>query len=247
MELHYFPQSYWSRVISLVLQEKALPYEGRFVDIRRNATFDPDYLKLNPRGVVPTLVDGERTLWDSLCIAEHLDQAGGPALYTGRDDASLNELVDELESVPVMLFSYSEWVKGKRGERSADILADKIERAARYAERYPEHRALYERKRDFFTAFRDEVHDPEHVAQSIREQHDYLDDLGERVAEGGFLAGPEYSLADAIATSMLYRYVDLGLLDHWRKDQGHGLHGYYERLVGRPNFAAVFIDDPLIP
>jgi len=247
MELHYFPNSYWSRIIALLLAEKGLSFERRFVDIRKNATFDPAYLTLNPRGVVPTLVDGDKTIWDSLRIATHLDEVGGPPLYTKLGDESLVKLVDELEAVPVMLFSYSVWVKGNRGEKSADILADKVKRAYAYAEKHPERRELYERKGRYFEAFRKEVYDPEHVAEQIAIQTRYLDALGAGITDDGFVHGARYTFADAIMTAMLYRYVDLELLDHWNSDESHGLHGYYRRLNARPSFDAVFVSDPLIP
>ena len=79
MKLHYFPTSYWSRNITLVVAEKGLEIERVFVDIRRHATFEPDYIRLNAKGVVPTLVDGA-PITNGMRIARHLD-AYGRALY----------------------------------------------------------------------------------------------------------------------------------------------------------------------
>lgn len=58
-----------------------------------------------------------------------------------------------------------------------------------------------------------------------------------------FLGGEAWSLADAIATSMLYRLVDLETCHLWHGDEAHAVHRYYERLRARPSFAAVFLDD----
>jgi glutathione S-transferase len=246
MDYYYFPNSHWSRAISLVIEEKGLEPERHLVDIRRNASFEPDYLALNPRGVVPTVVDDGEAIWDSLRIAAHLDTVGGPPLYRGQSNPQVDERVEQLEAFPLMLFSYEVWVKGRRGERSADILADKVSRAARYAERFPALAEAYRRKERFFRDFRAQVYDPSHLAEQKAQRREQLDDLGRLLLEQTWLGGERYCFADCIATSILYRLVDLGELDHWSRDSQHGLHGYYQRLRERPSFAAVFRDDPLI-
>ena len=162
LELHYFPTSHWSRVVALVLAEKGLDPQRHVVDIRKNATFEPQYMRLNPRGVVPTLVIGGEAVCDSMKIAKRLDAVAPPELYP--DEPDVTAWADRLEAFPTMLLSYSVWVLGKRGEKSADILDDKVQRAARYATAHPELRDLYERKRRFFAEFRDRVYDPAALA-----------------------------------------------------------------------------------
>jgi glutathione S-transferase len=247
MLLYYFPTSYWSRVVALLLAEKGIEPERHFVDIRVNANFDPSYLAINPKGVVPTLVDGDDTVCDSVRIASHLDARGGVPLYDALGNPAVDAYVEELKDFPVMLFSYSVWVKGERGERSADILQDKVERAARFAKDNPQFRELYERKQAFFTKFRAEVYDSEHLAAETERCRAVLDRMGKELDGKTWLGGEHYSFADAIAVAMLYRLVDLGRLDHWHGDDSHGLDAYYRRLRERPSFNTVFVDDPLIP
>ncbi len=242
IELYYFPTSHWSRVLSLVLAEKALPFERRFVDIRKNETFEPDYMRLNPRGVVPTLVHDGRVITDAPTIAAYLDDVAPPRVCRPETAAWDRRL----EAFPTMLFSYSVWVLGQRGERSATILDDKVERATRYAEAHPELRAHYERKARFFDAFRARVYDDAHVAEEERRARDTLEAMGALTEANGTIHATGWSLSDAIATSVLYRLVDLGKLDFWH-GQDHPLARYYDRLRARPSFAAVFEDDPLLP
>lgn len=241
---HYFPTSHWSRVISLVIAEKGIEVERQVVDIRHNATFDPAYMRLNPKGVVPTLVHDGSAVTNSLRIASHLDEVASPALYTGLEDEHVDAWVKRLETFPLMLFSYSVWVLGQRGERSASILDDKIERAARYADAHPALRAEYTRKKAFFETFRAQVQDDAFVAAELERWGEVLDEIA-RCADP-WIAGETYSFADCIATSILYRLVDLERLDAWHGDESHGLHRYYARLCARPSFAAVFSNDPNI-
>lgn len=42
--------------VRFALDEKGLKWDGVYIDILKGEQFDPEYLKLNPKGVVPTLV-----------------------------------------------------------------------------------------------------------------------------------------------------------------------------------------------
>ncbi|MCW5729809.1 MAG: glutathione S-transferase N-terminal domain-containing protein [Alphaproteobacteria bacterium] len=55
-----------------VLEELGVPYELSLVDRTRNQQKDPDYLRLNPNGRIPTLVDGEQVLYEAAAICLHL-------------------------------------------------------------------------------------------------------------------------------------------------------------------------------
>ncbi len=229
-----------------MLAESGTSFDRKLVDITKAATFEADYLRMNPRGVVPTLVDGERVVCDGRKIAEYIDgQAGTQLCPSGNKEYA--RWTERLHDVPVMLFSYSVWVLGRKGENSADILADKVTRAREYAERYEDLRSDYLRKAEFFEVFRQELHDPEHLAKEKSAAEALLNELGEQLKSSKWIAGDQYTFADCIATSILYRLIDLDMLSHWHGDETHGLHAYYQRLRDRPSFRAVFYDDPLIP
>lgn len=73
MKLYDFPQSPNCQKVKLVLAEKDLSYETVFVDLRKNAQRSPDFLRLNPYGKVPVLIDEEEVIYDSTIINEYLD------------------------------------------------------------------------------------------------------------------------------------------------------------------------------
>ncbi len=57
----------------IVLAEKGLDWESRYIDILAGEQFAPDYLKLNPKGVVPTLLHDGRVIRESTLICEYLE------------------------------------------------------------------------------------------------------------------------------------------------------------------------------
>jgi glutathione S-transferase len=71
-----------ARRVRAVLLEKGLAWETRLVDLTRLEQKRPEYLALNPNGVVPTLVHGDRVIYESNVITEYLDDVfPGPRLY----------------------------------------------------------------------------------------------------------------------------------------------------------------------
>ena len=73
MILHDFPLSSASFRVRIVLNLKGLMYEKRNYVLRAGEQRAPDYLEVNPAGLVPTLEVGDLRLGQSLAIIEYLD------------------------------------------------------------------------------------------------------------------------------------------------------------------------------
>lgn len=71
MQLHYFPSNA-SMTPHMLLEELGVPYERVLVDRTKNAQRSPAYLKLNPNGKIPVLVDGDLVLYETAAIVLHL-------------------------------------------------------------------------------------------------------------------------------------------------------------------------------
>jgi glutathione S-transferase len=85
-QLHYFPGNA-SMTPHMLLEELGVAYERVLVDRTTNAHHSPAYLKLNPNGKIPVLVDGDLVLYETAAIVLHLvdthAEAGlAPALGT---------------------------------------------------------------------------------------------------------------------------------------------------------------------
>ena len=71
IQLHYAPGNA-SMTPHLLLEELGLPFELKVVDRANNAHKSPEYLKLNPNGLIPVLVDGDLVLYETAAIVLHL-------------------------------------------------------------------------------------------------------------------------------------------------------------------------------
>jgi len=70
-KLFYFPGNA-SMAPHCLLEEIGQPFELAFVDRAQDAHKSADYLKLNPNGLIPVLVDGDMVLYESAAICLHL-------------------------------------------------------------------------------------------------------------------------------------------------------------------------------
>ena len=75
MILHHGWRSSASRRVRLCLEEKGLAYESHVVDMAKMEHHSPEYLKINPLGVIPTLIHDGRPLHESGTICEYLDES----------------------------------------------------------------------------------------------------------------------------------------------------------------------------
>ncbi|APV50119.1 hypothetical protein BWI17_10750 [Betaproteobacteria bacterium GR16-43] len=87
----------------LALEHLKVPYELKVLSFANKDTTKPEFVAINPRHQVPTIVDEGFALWESIPILEYLDERfgmDGPArLYPGTESerARIRLLVKEIE------------------------------------------------------------------------------------------------------------------------------------------------------
>ena len=74
IKLYDFKSSPNCQRVKVVLAEKNLQYDTVPVDLRKQEQKKPEYLKLNPYGKVPVLIDDSTVLYESLIINEYLNE-----------------------------------------------------------------------------------------------------------------------------------------------------------------------------
>jgi maleylpyruvate isomerase len=74
LQLYTYYRSQASFRVRIALNLKGLSHDDTFLHLERGDQFAPQYRVLNPQMVVPTLIDGETKLFQSLAILEYLEE-----------------------------------------------------------------------------------------------------------------------------------------------------------------------------
>jgi glutathione S-transferase len=102
--LYNAPQSTCSQRVRFVLNAKKLPFTEVKLDLLAGDQLKPDYLKLNPNGVVPTLDHDGQIVIDSSVIGEYLDEiAPEPENFTPQGPiarAKMRALMHFIDEMP---------------------------------------------------------------------------------------------------------------------------------------------------
>jgi len=85
----------------LALELKKVAHDVKILSFQAGDTRKPEFVALNPRHTVPTIVDDGDVLWESLAILEYLDERydAGTKLYPGdaKNRARIRRLIQEME------------------------------------------------------------------------------------------------------------------------------------------------------
>jgi ganglioside-induced differentiation-associated protein 1 len=239
LELYHFDNSVCSQKVRLALEEKHLEWQDRRVDILNGAQFTPDYLKLNPRAVVPTLVHDGHVIRESTVICEYLDEVFRepplmPADPLGRAQVRLwTKLPDEeihSACATVTFTTYFRYTLMKLPpEKLLAIEAKEVDRLAHAAV----HPTVLKRKHDVIVKGLEATD----AKRAFKAYDQMLGEMEAALAQGPWLLGRQYTLADLALTPYVDRLYNLALGPMWIGRRPR-VTAWYEAIRARPNFSA---------
>jgi glutathione S-transferase len=75
LELYHHSTSVCAAKVRMALAEKDIPWKGHYIDILKGDQFAPGFLKLNPKGLVPVLIDNGKVILEPTVINEYIEDA----------------------------------------------------------------------------------------------------------------------------------------------------------------------------
>ncbi|MFZ3320975.1 MAG: glutathione S-transferase family protein [Usitatibacter sp.] len=101
LDFYHGHGSPYSWRVWLALEFKGIPYNLKVLSFSDNDTKKPEFVAINPRHTVPTIVDDGYALWESMAILEYLDERfpNAAKLYPGDASARarIRRLIREME------------------------------------------------------------------------------------------------------------------------------------------------------
>jgi glutathione S-transferase len=231
LELYHNSMSTCSQKVRIALAEKGQAWTGHHLNLRARDQHKPEYLALNPNGVVPTLVHDGRAVIESAVINEYIDDVWPdpplrPADPYGRARMRLwtKQLDEGLHAASATIsaciaFRY-QFMAGKTDAQIRETLAGYIDpgKRARMSEN-----VLEGVKSSHFRA-------------AILRVRKMLDDMEARLRTDSWLAGETYSLADIAVTPYVTRVDHLQLGGQIAARPA--LAKWYESVRARPSYEA---------
>jgi glutathione S-transferase len=236
-KLYNAPQSTCSQRVRFVFNTKGLPFEQVNLNLLAGDQLKPDYLKLNPNGVVPTLDHDSRIVIDSSCIMEYLDEVEPEQSLTPRDPVkrahmrALMHFIDEMAAAAVRVPTFNlAFLPGFQKMSAEDFTA--------MAESKP-------LRREFMMTMGQSgfpKREMDAAVQRLRRSWERMDAEIEK-SGGPWLMGKDLTLADVSVMPALVRMDDLGLAD-WQ-DLPH-VKTWYDNIRAHPSFAPTYYHGSLL-
>jgi len=229
--LHNNAYSTCSQKVRLVLAEKNITWTDVQVNFARNEHLTPEYLHLNPNGVVPTLVHGDNVILDSSVIMEYLDEvvpdpSMSPPTPHGR--AQLRAWLRFFEEVPttaVRVPSFNQAFLRRFSALSADEFSDA-------AHARPLRKRFIEKMGQSGFSDKDLEIAYENIVQTCLRMEKAL------TGREWLLGGDRPSIADCCVAPLLDRMEDLGHAYLWREQAA--VKEWLARFQVRPAWSATF-------
>jgi glutathione S-transferase len=207
--LYNAPQSTCSQRVRFVLNAKAQPFAEHKLDLLAGDQLKPEYLKLNPNGVVPTLDHDGNIVIDSNVITEYLDEVVHARSFTPEDPVrrarmrALMHFIDEMPAAAVRVPTFNLAFLPRFAKMSE-------EEFTAFAESKP-------LRKEFMLAMgrtgfpRKEM---DAAMARLRRSYERMDAEIEN-SGGPWLLGKDISLADVAVMPALVRMADLGREGDW--------------------------------
>jgi tetrachloro-p-hydroquinone reductive dehalogenase len=226
--------------VRLALEEKGLAWSGRVIDIvQKQEQLEPWYLKLNPKGVIPTLEIRNGTtkvVTNSADIIRHiasLSEGNAILPQSESDNELVNKLINLADDIDLQILSYA---RHPSMEKSEKILNARINKSLLMAELHPELSSNYvacversEKNKTFRV-------DKQHIKDIEQNALKSLTFAEEQLQDNSFLIGDSYTLADVIWTVVLSRLDLLGYSEWLDEKTFPQIANYYLRVKLRRSY-----------
>ena len=229
---------YWSSVCSqkarFALCEKAIEWESVHIDLFTFDHWKPDYVKMNHKAVVPTIDHDGKILTESNVIIEYLEDSFTDVPLCPKDPyqrALIRRWIYDTEEI-----AHPNVNTCSHNPRHAPRLA-KYDREE-LKEMYARHPNTAIRARAINRAINGVSDEEEDFAYTILGQ--LLDRMEDHLADGPWLVGKEYSLADVAMASYVNRIEVLKRPEMVSAAERPRLADWWVRIQERPAFKEAF-------
>lgn len=239
IELFNAPQSTCSQRARFVLNAKQLPFDEQRLDLFSGDQLKPDYLALNPNGVVPTLVHDSAVVTDSTVIMEYVEEVfpDGPSFLpadpvTRAHMRAMMRFIDEVPAPAIRVPSYNLAFLPHFQSMSEE-----------------EFQALADSKplrREFLMKMGRSGFPEDEMNEALNRLARNIDRMDADIARGGgpFLLGADPTLADISVMPTIVRMDDINLAHMW--EDKPAIAAWLDAMRAEPAFNPTYYPGSLL-
>ncbi len=239
LELYHHGSSVCAGKVRFVLSEKGLEWKGHYLDILKGDQFAPEYMKLNPKAVVPTLIHDGQVILESTVICEYLDEVfrEPPLMAPGAVPRAKTRLwtkaVDEDLHPACAELTFASC----HGHIIRRLPPDKYKQFLDSTPPLSVTAKWHERKKQIVALGTGAPG----LAQTFKLYDRYLQKMEDALGEHKWLVGNEFSLADVALAPYVNRLDMLGMSEMWTLDRPR-VTEWFERIRSRRSFRPSFLE-----
>jgi glutathione S-transferase len=230
LELYHNPFSSCSQKVRLALAEKRLDFASHEVDLIGGGQHAPDYVKLNPNHVVPTLIHDGRVLIESSLIDEYLEEAFPEPPLAPANAADRHAMRLWVKRIDEKVHPAAGVITFAIGPRAMLLQQPEAVREANLAA-IPDPARRQARR----NVIEHGVQAPE-FAGAIGRFVALLDDMEAALSPGGWLSGAGFGLADASALPYVLRLEHLAMAPLLAASARPRVADWLARVKARPAY-----------
>jgi glutathione S-transferase len=238
LELYHHGSSVCAAKVRLALAEKDLDWESHYLDILAGKHFTPEFLKLNPKAMVPVLVHDGRVITESTLICEYVEAVFPDHPIYPRDPYAIYQARLWTKAVDEDLHPACSAITYVVSHRHT-IIRNGVSNFDAFL-KAPSNESLEARKLKW--QWIEKGLEAPGAADRIRLYDRYLRKMEDSLKEHAWLAGDAFSMADIALTPYVNRLAMLGMTDMWENGRLPCVEDWFGRIRSRDTFKKALID-----
>lgn len=239
--LYHHGSSVCAAKVRFAMAEKGLDWQGVYIDILAGEQFTPEYLALNPKGVVPTLVHDDRVIVDSTVIIEYLDHIAPDTSVHPADPFERALARHWTKAVDEDLHPACGAVTFVCSHRHTVLRNLGPEGAAKFLASTPEI-SVTSNWKEMKDAYVRLGFGAPGAAEKVRLYDTYLHKMNEALQGRDWLVGGAFSVADISLAPYVNRLAMMSMRGLWENGRLPNVARWFAAIEARPHFGAALLD-----
>jgi len=240
LDLYHHGSSVCAAKVRIYLAEKDLDWTGHYIDILKGDQFDPEYLKLNPKAVVPTLIHDDHVICDSTVICEYIENVFTDKPLRPEDPLEITKVMEWTKAVDEALhpacgfltfLTCHRHIVLRLGEEGVEEFLASTPRLSVTADWHETKKSIV---REGFEASGAEA--------KVKLYDLYLHKMEDALQEKDWLASDRFTFADIAMMPYVNRLDMLSMSGMWENRRLPKVADWFERVKSRDSFQPMLLD-----